>query len=76
MPCVVKLQLDEENQVRTIYPDPVSQWQTEMKAFLDSVETRVQRHADVMDGYKVDEIIGHIYESGRRRAPVAIEWRC
>lgn len=76
MPCIVNVQLDEENQVRTIYPDPVSQWETEIVAFLDSVETRVQRHPDVMDGYKVDEIIGHIYESGRRRAPVAIEWRC
>lgn len=76
MPCILELQLDEENQVRTIYPDPLSQWETEIKAFLDGVETRVQRHPDVMDGYKVDEIIGHIRESGRRRAPVAIEWRC
>jgi len=75
LPCVVKLQLDEEDQVRTIYPDLVSQWEMEMKAFLESVETRVQKHPDVVDGYKVDEIMGHIYESGRRRTPVAIEWR-
>jgi len=76
LPCVVKLQLDEDNQVRTIYPDPVSQWETQMRAFLENVALRRQGHADVLDGYKVDEIIASIYESGRRRAPVTIEWKC
>jgi predicted dehydrogenase len=76
MPCVVALQLDEENQVRTIYPDPTSQWETQAQAFLESVQTRCQGHADVVDGYKVDEILSCIYESGRRRAPVDVRWRC
>jgi predicted dehydrogenase len=76
LPCVVTLQLAGESQVRTIFPDPVSQWETQMRAFLESVQTRRQIHPDVVDGYKVDEIIGCIYESGRQRAPVDIQWRC
>lgn len=76
LPCVVKVQLDEEKQVRTIYPDPVSQWETQMLAFLESVRTRRQGQPDVVDGYKVDEVIGCIYESGAKRAPVAIRWKC
>ena len=76
LPPIVTLQLDEESQVRTIFPDPVSQWETQMRAFLESVQTRRQGHPDVVDGYKVDEILGCIYESGKQQAPVAIRWRC
>ena len=76
MPCIVTLQLDEENQVRTIYPDPTSQWETQARAFLESVQTRRQGRADVVDGYKVDEILSCIYLSGGRLAPVDVRWRC
>lgn len=75
LPPIVQVQLDETNEVRTIYPDAVSQWETQMHAFLENVRLRRQGHADVVDGYKVDEIIGAIYESGRRKAPVPIEWK-
>jgi len=75
LPCVVTLQLDEERQVRTIYPEPTSQWETQARLFLERRETRQPGAPDAVDGYKVDELIGCVRESGRRRAPVEVRWR-
>lgn len=77
MPPVVTLQLDEEEgQIRTIFPDPVSQWATQISAFIERLQTREPGYPGVEDGYRVDEIIAAIYESGQRRAPVELRWRC
>lgn len=75
MPCVVTLQLDAENQKRTIYFDGPTQWEAQMKAFLAHLADTTPAKPDVVDGYKVDELIGTIYASGRERTPRPIEWR-
>lgn len=75
MPCVVTLQLDAENQQRTIYFDGPSQWERQMRVFLERLATNTPGRPDVVDGYKVDELIATINASGCERAPRAVEWR-
>jgi predicted dehydrogenase len=75
-PCLVTLQLSGEHQTRTLFPRRGSQWDAEMRDFLDAVASRRAPSPDVVDGYRVDEILGGLYGSGQRRAPIDIQWRC
>jgi hypothetical protein len=45
------------------------------QAFVAVVASRTQLRPDVVDGYKVDEILAAIRESGQRGEPAAISWR-
>ncbi len=75
LPCVVTLQLGTESQTRTIYPGTDSQWALEFQAFVRSLHTREQQQPDVMDGYKVDEILASIVQSAAEQCPVQVRWR-
>ena len=75
LPCIVTLQMGEDDQVRTIFPADESQWALEFQAFVESLKTREQQHPDVVDGYKVDEVLACIVESAAEGAPVPIEWQ-
>ncbi len=75
LPTVVTLQMGDEGQSRTIYPPDESQWALEFRAFVESVQTRQQARPDVIDGYKVDEILATIVESAAEEAPVPLRWR-
>ncbi len=75
LPCIVTVQLGEESQTRTIYPPTDSQWALEFRAFVESLQTRQQQHPDVVDGYKVDEVLATIVESAAQKCPLPIRWR-
>ncbi len=75
LPCVLTLQLGDESQTRTIYPPPQSQWTLEFRAFVESLQSRQQQSPDVVDGYKVDEILATIVQSAAQKAPVSMQWR-
>lgn len=75
LPCVLTLQLGAESQTRTIYPGTESQWTLEFRAFVRSLHTREQQRPDVVDGYKVDEILASIVQSAAEKCPVQIRWR-
>ena len=74
-PCLIALQQVGQLETRTFRPPPGSQWEAETRAFLDAVETRRPPAPDVIDGYRVDEVLAALYASGQRRAPVDIAWR-
>lgn len=69
------MQLGEESQTRTIYPPTDSQWMLEFRAFVESLQTRQQQQPDVVDGYKVDEVLASIVQSAAQQCPVQIRWR-
>jgi myo-inositol 2-dehydrogenase/D-chiro-inositol 1-dehydrogenase len=75
LPCIVTVQLEEEQQTRIIYPPEDSQWALEFQAFVASLESRQQLHPDVVDGYKVDEILAAICASAADRRPTPVRWR-
>ena len=75
-PCLVTIQVSGDCQARTLFPKRDSQWEAEMRAFLDAVESRRAPSPDVGDGYRVDEILAALYASGQLRAPIDMQWRC
>jgi myo-inositol 2-dehydrogenase/D-chiro-inositol 1-dehydrogenase len=75
-PCLITLQLSGERQARILRAEDGSQWEAEMRAFLEAVATRRPASPDVVDGCRVDEILAAIYASGARGAPVDLCWRC
>lgn len=75
LPCIVTIQMGEDDQVRTIFPPDDSQWALEFQAFVQSLQTHEQQHPDVVDGYKVDEVLASIVESAAEGSPVPIQWR-
>jgi predicted dehydrogenase len=75
LPCIVTIQIGEESQTRTIYPPTDSQWVLEFRAFVESLQTRKQQQPDVIDGYKVDEVLASIVQSAAQQCPVQIHWR-
>jgi predicted dehydrogenase len=75
LPCIVTIELGDESLTRTVYPPDDSQWAREFQAFITSLQTRAQQQPDVVDGYKVDEILARIVESATERHPVPIAWR-
>jgi predicted dehydrogenase len=74
-PCLVTLQRRGEREARTFLPDRVSQWEAEMHDFLEAVTTRRPPSPNVVDGYRVDEVLAALYASGEQRSPVDIQWR-
>lgn len=74
-PCLVTLQRYGDREARTFLPAAESQWEVEMRAFLDAVTSRRAASPDVVDGYRVDETLAALYLSGDQRAPVDIQWR-
>jgi predicted dehydrogenase len=67
--------MGDEAQTRTVYPPDQAQWAHEFQAFVHSLTTRTQQQPDVVDGYKVDEILAHICESAAEQSPVTVRWR-
>lgn len=74
-PCLVTLQRRGEREARTFLPDRGSQWEAEMRDFLDAVTARRPASPNAIDGYRVDEVLAALYTSGERRAPVDVQWR-
>jgi predicted dehydrogenase len=75
LPCIVTVQIGQESQTRTIFPPTDSQWALEFVAFVESLQTRRQQQPDVVDGYKVDEVLATIVQSAAEKCPVPIRWR-